>query len=159
MLAAKASLATRVDALGDTGDDEEEHELFAIEHKAKVEARMRQMEGKSMYRISGTAKSSGKSKPAPVASSSSARYNQSADVQMDVSDDEEKEEKKSSKKKRKRDDVVEEKKKKKAVVNDSESEEEEEAPKKKKKSSSSKKSKSSSSSSSSSKKKSKKSKK
>eukprot|EP00013_Stygamoeba_regulata_P029703 CAMPEP_0177650936 /NCGR_PEP_ID=MMETSP0447-20121125/12238_1 /TAXON_ID=0 /ORGANISM="Stygamoeba regulata, Strain BSH-02190019" /LENGTH=501 /DNA_ID=CAMNT_0019153899 /DNA_START=197 /DNA_END=1702 /DNA_ORIENTATION=- len=129
MLAAKASLATRVDALGDTADDEEEHELFAIEHKAKVEARMRQMEGKSMYRISGTAKSSGKSKPSAASSSSSVRYNQSADVQMDVEDDTKTSvKKKSGKKKRKK---IEE-------SGDEQESSEEEAPKKKKKRSSSK---------------------
>jgi len=42
MLAAKASLATRVDALG-----EETNTDLGIEHRAKVESRIRQLEGES----------------------------------------------------------------------------------------------------------------
>ena len=47
MLAAKAALATRVDALG-------------IEHRAKVESRIRQLEGGAVTKISGTAKQGAK---------------------------------------------------------------------------------------------------
>merc|ERR1719431_1757009 len=53
MLAAKASLATRVDALG-----EETNTDLGIEHRAKVEARIRQLEGGATTKISGTAKQS-----------------------------------------------------------------------------------------------------
>merc|ERR1711934_108192 len=53
MLAAKASLATRVDALGeDTNTD------LGIDHRAKVESRIRQLEGGEITKISGSAKKS-----------------------------------------------------------------------------------------------------
>lgn len=53
MLAAKASLATRVDALGDDGTGTE----LGVEHRAKLETRMRILEeGGGMRRISGTAR-------------------------------------------------------------------------------------------------------
>jgi len=55
MLAAKASLATRVDALG-----EETNTDLGIEHRAKVESRIRQLEGGEITKISGTAKQSAK---------------------------------------------------------------------------------------------------
>merc|ERR1719162_2979634 len=55
MLAAKASLATRVDALG-----EETNTDLGIEHRAKVEARIRQLETGEVTRVSATAKSSAK---------------------------------------------------------------------------------------------------
>lgn len=51
MLAAKAALATRVDALG-----EETHVNLGIEHKAKLETRLRQLEEGNVKRISGTGK-------------------------------------------------------------------------------------------------------
>lgn len=53
MLAAKAALATRVDALGDDGTGTE----LGVEHRAKLETRMRILEeGGGMRRISGTAR-------------------------------------------------------------------------------------------------------
>merc|ERR1712114_81068 len=55
MLAAKASLATRVDALG-----EETNTDLGIEHRAKVESRIRQLEGGEITKISATAKQSAK---------------------------------------------------------------------------------------------------
>jgi len=55
MLAAKAAIATRVDALG-----EETNTDLGIEHRAKVEARIRQLEGGVTTKISGTAKQSAK---------------------------------------------------------------------------------------------------
>lgn len=51
MLAAKASLATRVDALGDTTTFE-----LGAEHKVKLEARLKELESGNIRRISGTAK-------------------------------------------------------------------------------------------------------
>merc|ERR1711934_521335 len=55
MLAAKASLATRVDALGeDTNTD------LGIDHRAKVESRIRQLEGGEITKISGTKRQSAK---------------------------------------------------------------------------------------------------
>ena len=55
MLAAKAALATRCDALG-----EETNTDMGIEHRAKVEARIRQLEGGEVTKLSGTAKQSAK---------------------------------------------------------------------------------------------------
>lgn len=55
MLAAKASLATRVDALGEDGSFE-----LGAEHKAKVEARLRLLEENNIRRISGTGKAKAK---------------------------------------------------------------------------------------------------
>ncbi|KAG5325098.1 NOP58 protein, partial [Pseudoatta argentina] len=55
MLAAKASLATRVDALGDTTSFE-----LGAEHKVKLEARLRVLEEGNIRRISGTAKAKAK---------------------------------------------------------------------------------------------------
>lgn len=51
MLAAKASLATRVDALGETTNFD-----LGTEHKVKLEARLKQLEAGNIRRISGTAK-------------------------------------------------------------------------------------------------------
>merc|ERR1712141_859091 len=53
MLAAKAAIATRVDALG-----EETNTDLGIEHRAKVESRIRQLEGGDVAQISGSAKKS-----------------------------------------------------------------------------------------------------
>merc|ERR1712226_810597 len=55
MLAAKASLACRVDALG-----EETNTDLGIEHRAKVESRIRQLEGGEITKISGTKRQSAK---------------------------------------------------------------------------------------------------
>merc|ERR1719340_374279 len=55
MLAAKAAIATRVDALG-----EETNTDLGIEHRAKVESRIRQLEGGAVAKISGSAKKSAK---------------------------------------------------------------------------------------------------
>lgn len=55
MLAAKASLATRVDALGDTTSFE-----LGMDHKVRLEARLRFLEASNTRRISGTAKAKAK---------------------------------------------------------------------------------------------------
>lgn len=55
MLAAKASLATRVDALGDTTNFD-----LGTEHKVKLEARLKALEAGNIRRISGTAKAKAK---------------------------------------------------------------------------------------------------
>lgn len=55
MLAAKVSLATRVDALGD-----DPCLSLGVEHKASLEYRLRMMEEGSLRRISGTAKAKAK---------------------------------------------------------------------------------------------------
>jgi len=51
MLAAKASLAIRVDALGEESNNE-----LGIEHRAKLESRLRMLEEGNMRRLSGTGK-------------------------------------------------------------------------------------------------------
>jgi nucleolar protein 58 len=55
MLAAKASLAIRVDALGEDVTSE-----MGIEHRAKLEKRLRQLEEDKLGRVSGTGKTMGK---------------------------------------------------------------------------------------------------
>ena len=55
MLAAKASLATRVDALGEDGNFD-----LGAEHKAKLEARLRILEEGNFHKISGTGKAKAK---------------------------------------------------------------------------------------------------
>merc|ERR1712066_989829 len=90
MLAAKAALATRVDALGDETNTD-----LGIEHRAKVESRIRQLEGGVVTKVSGTAKQGAKfdkyeSKTEVV------EYKDAADVtipkkrSIDESDDDEK---------------------------------------------------------------------
>jgi len=55
MLAAKAALACRVDALG-----EETNTDMGVEHRSKVESRIRQLESGNLTRISGTGRQSAK---------------------------------------------------------------------------------------------------
>ncbi|KAI5634718.1 snoRNA binding domain, fibrillarin domain-containing protein [Phthorimaea operculella] len=57
MLAAKAALATRVDALGDDNSVSFE---FGAEHKVKLESRLRLLEEGNLRRISGTGKAKAK---------------------------------------------------------------------------------------------------
>lgn len=54
-LAAKASLATRLDAFGEDTDYE-----LGVEHKAKLEARLRLLEEGNLHRLSGTGKAKAK---------------------------------------------------------------------------------------------------
>jgi len=90
MLAAKAALATRVDALG-----EETNTDLGIEHRAKVESRIRQLEGGVATKISGTAKQGAKFDKYE-AKSEVVEYKAAADVtipkkrSIDESDDDEK---------------------------------------------------------------------
>merc|ERR1712173_323618 len=90
MLAAKASLACRVDALG-----EETNTDLGIEHRAKVESRIRQLEGGAVTKISGTAKQGAKFDKYE-AKSEVVEYKAAADVtipkkrSIDESDDDEK---------------------------------------------------------------------
>merc|ERR1711962_863127 len=57
MLAAKASLACRVDALG---EDAETSAELGMEQRMKIEARIRQLEGGHTYKVSGTGKAAAK---------------------------------------------------------------------------------------------------
>merc|ERR1712133_114271 len=90
MLAAKAAIATRVDALG-----EETNTDLGIEHRAKVESRIRQLEGGAVAQISGTAKQGAKFDKYE-AKSEVVEYKAAADVtipkkrSIDDSDEEEK---------------------------------------------------------------------
>jgi len=115
MLAAKAALATRVDALG-----EETNTDLGIEHRAKVEGRIRMLETGQVTKISGTAKQAAKFEKFEV-KSEVLEYKPAADVTVKrkaESDDEEVPETKkikvedvevkSEKKKKKKDKVKEE---------------------------------------------------
>jgi len=90
MLAAKAALATRVDALGDETNSD-----LGIEHRAKVESRIRQLEGGVVTKISGTAKQGAKFDKYE-SKSEVVEYKTAADVtipkkrSIDESDDDEK---------------------------------------------------------------------
>merc|ERR1712079_1001318 len=57
MLAAKASLACRVDALG---EDAETSAELGMEQRMKIESRIRQLEGGHTYKVSGTGKAAAK---------------------------------------------------------------------------------------------------
>lgn len=122
VLAAKTSLSARMDALGDT-----EGVTIGAEHYAKVENRLRELEGGVTKSLSGTGKSASTQKKLTGAASAPA-YNEAADVAMTVkTEDGEKKkkkrkledgtaEKKDTKKKKKKkteDDEGEKKKKKK----------------------------------------------
>lgn len=100
VLAAKASLSVRQDALGDS-----EGVTIALDHKIKVENRLRVLEGGSARAISGTAKTEAK-QVSHTPAASTLTYNDAADVTI-------KKEKKKKDKKKEETPVVEEKKKKK----------------------------------------------
>jgi nucleolar protein 58 len=60
MLAAKAALAARIDALTESNSDLYNSSEFGIEHKARLEQRLRMLEEGNQRRISGTAKAKAK---------------------------------------------------------------------------------------------------
>jgi len=121
MLAAKASLACRVDALG-----EETNTDLGIEHRAKVESRIRQLEGGEVTKISATAKQSAKFDKYE-SKSEVLEYKVAADVTLKRKADEDEEEKPDVKR-IKVDDVEAEGSKKKKKKKDKQKEEEAEAP-------------------------------
>jgi len=121
MLAAKASLACRVDALG-----EETNTDLGIEHRAKVESRIRQLEGGEVTKISATAKQSAKFDKYE-SKSEVLEYKAAADVTLKRKADEDEEEKPDVKR-IKVDDVEAEGSKKKKKKKDKQKEEEAEAP-------------------------------
>jgi len=121
MLAAKASLACRVDALG-----EETNTDLGIEHRAKVESRIRQLEGGEVTKISATAKQSAKFDKYE-SKSEVLEYKAAADVTLKRKADEDEEEKPDVKR-IKVDDVEAEGSKKKKKKKDKQKEEETEAP-------------------------------
>ncbi|XP_023334948.1 nucleolar protein 58 [Eurytemora carolleeae] len=121
MLAAKASLACRVDALGDESTTD-----LGMEHRAKVESRIRQLESGNTTRISGTARQSAKFDKYENKSEVLA-YKAAADVTLprkrEVEDEDE--EQKPKPKKIKVEDVEAEPEKKKKKKKDKEREKEE----------------------------------
>jgi len=121
MLAAKASLACRVDALG-----EETNTDLGIEHRAKVESRIRQLEGGEVTKISATAKQSAKFDKYE-SKSEVLEYKAAADVTLKRKADVDEEEKPDVKR-IKVDDVEAEGSKKKKKKKDKQKEEEAEAP-------------------------------
>merc|ERR1712147_167393 len=121
MLAAKASLACRVDALG-----EETNTDLGIEHRAKVESRIRQLEGGEVTKISATAKQSAKFDKYE-SKSEVLEYKAAADVTLKRKAEDDDEEKPVVKK-IKVEDVEAEGSKKKKKKKDKQKEEEAEAP-------------------------------
>jgi len=129
MLAAKAALACRVDALG-----EETNTDMGVEHRAKVESRIKQLESGNITRISGVSRQSGKFDKYEN-KSEVVEYKAAADVTLprkrELEEDAEETEEKPKVKKIKVEDEVEaekEKKKKKKKDKVKEEEEPEEAP-------------------------------
>ena len=104
VLAAKASLAIRVDALSDeTAEDVDT--TIGYEGRAKVEARLRQLEGGSISAPNSSIKASKTAKYDPVAATVSAAaptYNDASDMIMDDAKAETPKEKKKKKKDKKR---------------------------------------------------------
>jgi len=116
MLAAKAALATRVDALG-----EETNTDMGIEHRAKVESRIRQLESGQTTKISGTAKQSAKFDKFET-KSEVLEYKAAADVTIKRKAEDDEDEKPATKKIKVEDveEVSEKKKKKKKKAKDEE---------------------------------------
>jgi len=105
VLAAKCALGIRVDALSDE-TTEQVDTTIGYEGRAKVEARLRQLEGGSISASNGDLKSKKTAKYDPVAAKTSASgsvYNDTSDMIMDNASpiNEEKEKKKKKKDKRK----------------------------------------------------------
>jgi len=140
VLAAKCALGIRVDALSDE-TTEQVDTTVGYEGRAKVEARLRQLEGGSIGASDGNLKSKKISKYDPVAAKTSATgsmYNNQSDLIMDDVSPTKEEKKKKKKDKRKSkggDDEEEEapKKKKRKVVDEDSDEKEKKSEKKKKK--------------------------
>ena len=123
VLAAKAALATRVDALSDETSDMVDTTI-GYEGRSKVEARLRQLEGGSGALDTQSANKNGKltskktgtyNPEAARAASKTTSYNDATDIVMDTSDQDndkikkkEKKEKKEKKKKKRKADEVEE---------------------------------------------------
>lgn len=107
VLAAKAALAIRVDALTDETAGDEVDTTIGFEGRAKVEARLRQLEGGTIVTGTGsdgglTAKKISKYDPVAAKTSAGPTYNDASDVILDTVQDEDKIEKSSEKKKKKK---------------------------------------------------------
>jgi len=92
MLAAKSSLATRVDALG-----EETNTTLGVEHRAKLEKTLRYLEEGGMRKISGTAKAQAKFEKYE-SKSQVKTYEPAADSTIPVKKEEDEEKKKKKRK-------------------------------------------------------------
>jgi len=123
VLAAKTALAIRVDAMGDG----ESNESFGLDNRAKVEARMRQLEGGGQLQVLSS--SSSKSTPTKYVKDASAggSYNAAADAVPESSSA------KKVKKTKKRKASTDDSEVKKEEATETKTEETDEAPKKKKK--------------------------
>lgn len=131
VLAAKASLAIRVDALSDETTEEVDTSI-GYEGRAKVEARLRQLEGGSASGPSSSVKAAKTAKYDPIAATTSAassKYNDASDMVMDDAEPETPKDKKKKKDKTPKD----KKKKRKAEDEADENGAEEKTPKDKKK--------------------------
>ena len=123
VLAAKASLAIRVDALTDD-TDEQIDTTIGFEGRAKVEARLRQLEGAVAPSLGSggmTAKKTARYDPVAAKTGAAAQsYNEASDMALDAnkkgsdSDSDSSEEKKKDKKKKDKKEKKEKKKKRKA---------------------------------------------
>jgi len=127
VLAAKCSLAIRVDALSDETNDQIDTTI-GYEGRAKVEMRLRQLEGGSMGAF-GTAKTAKYDPVAANTGSASSKYNDASDMVMDDAAPETPKDKKKKDKKTPKD----KKKKRKLEEEADEDESETKSPKKKKK--------------------------
>lgn len=126
VLAAKAALATRVDALSDGLNGQETDTTLGYESRAKVEMRLRQLQGGTSTSAASAVNKDGKmtsaktmrySPSAAKASTNGSTYNDASDMILDKSDvnvddaetpkKKEKKDKKKKDKKRKADDVEE----------------------------------------------------
>jgi len=136
MLAAKAALACRVDALG---EDAEATAELGMEQRMKIESRIRQLEGGQSFKISGTGKQSAKFdkyehksevleyKPAADNTMTAKKRKLEDDVKVEVKEEPVEAEAPEKKKKKKKDKVKEEEKEEEVAAA------EEKTPKKKKK--------------------------
>jgi len=114
VLAAKAALATRVDALSDETADHPDTTI-GYEGRAKVEARLRQLEGGDgtviLANKDGKLSAAKTAKYEPTAAKSAAvapAYNGSSDMVLDAPDSEKKKAKKEKKKKKRKAEDIEE---------------------------------------------------
>lgn len=140
VLAAKASLGIRVDALSDETTEQVDTSI-GYEGRSKVEARLRQLEGGSLAATNGNLKAKKTAKYDPVAAKTGAAapsYNAASDMMMDDAAPETPKDKKKKKKDKKRkseggDDEEKEKSSKKKRKLEDEDDDEEKAKKSEKK--------------------------
>ncbi|EDQ84401.1 uncharacterized protein MONBRDRAFT_35337 [Monosiga brevicollis MX1] len=126
VLAAKTSLVARVDALAD-----ESNVNIGLDYKAKVDARLRQLEGGEVVAATKTGAAVGPQSFETVPPTQ--QYNTATDAVMDVDSDDESSKKKAKKAKKDKSDKDKKKKKRSADAADEDAEEEKKPKKKKSK--------------------------